>query len=93
MRDYQQRWESYKRVLEKRAIDHPIQWVAVTIVFSFVAGLNTAYALLGGHFLRHFSIALAVYAVATSYICVAMFGITLVRVLRQLQNRADTAKY
>jgi purine-cytosine permease-like protein len=93
MSNFQHRWENYKLVLEKRAIDHPFQWVAVTIAFSFVAGLNTAYALLGGHFLRHFSIAVAVYAVATSYICVAIFGVTLVRALRHHQNRADTTKH
>ena len=88
MRDYKHRWEDYKRALEKRAIDHPIQWVIATVVFSFVAGLNTIWALFGSHFQRHFSRAVAIYVVATSYICVAMFGVTLVSVLRRQQNLA-----
>jgi hypothetical protein len=37
MREYQRRWEEYKRLLEKRAMDHPIQWVACTTLFAFVA--------------------------------------------------------
>jgi hypothetical protein len=89
MRDNRNRWEEYKRVLEKRVVDHPIQWVAATAVFSFLAGLNTICALFGGHFLPHFSTALAVYAVATSYVCVALLALGLVRVLRGQKKRLD----
>ena len=88
MRDYQHGWENYIRVLEKRAIGHPVQWVVATTLFSFVAGLNTFYALFGGHFPRHLNVVVVIYVVLTSYICVAMFGFTLVRVLRRQQNRS-----
>ena len=89
MSNYQHRWENYIRVLEKRAIDHPIQWVIATIVFSFVAGLNTLFALFGGYFPRHLNVVVVIYVLLTSYVCVAMFGFTLVRVLRRQQNRSD----
>lgn len=88
MCNYHHRWENYIRVLEKRATDHPIQWVVATIVFSFVAGFNTLFALFSGHLLWHLSVVVVIYVVLTSYICVAMFGVTLVRVRRQ-QNRPD----
>jgi len=77
------RWEEYILVLEKRATERPIQWVACTTVFAFMAGLNTICALFGRHFLPHFSVAIAIYAVATTYICVALLAITLILVLRR----------
>jgi hypothetical protein len=89
MREYRHRWEEYKRVLEKRAIAHPIQWVACTTAFAFVAGLNTTLALFGRYFLPHFNVAVAIYVVSTTYVCVALFDLTLVRVLRQQKNLAD----
>ncbi len=70
-------------------MDHPIQWVACTTVFAFVAGLNTICALFGRHFLPHFNVALAIYAVATTYVCVALLAITLVRVLRQKNAKPE----
>jgi hypothetical protein len=92
MREYQRRWEQYNRILEKRAMYHPIQWVACTTVFAFVAGLNTICALFGRYFLPRFNIILAIYAVATTYVCVALLAFTLVRVLRQQKNLADAQK-
>jgi Na+/H+-dicarboxylate symporter len=83
MRENQNRWEQYKWVLEKRVADRLIQWVATTAVFSFLAGVNTICALFGGRVLPHFGIALVVYALSTSYVCVALFGLALVRVLRR----------
>jgi hypothetical protein len=59
MQEYQRRWEEYQRILEKRAMDHPVQWVTCTTLFAFVAGLNTICALFGRHFLRRFNMALA----------------------------------
>ena len=67
MCNYHHRWENYIRVLEKRATDHPIQWVVATIVFSFVAGFNTLFALFSGHLPRHFSVVVVIYVVLTSY--------------------------
>ena len=83
MRDFRQRWEDYSQLLEKRAVERPIEWVAATTVFAFFAGLNTICALFGRSFLPHFSVALAVYAVGSTYICVALFAFTLIRVLRK----------
>jgi hypothetical protein len=90
MRNYQHRWEEYKRAIEKRAMDHPIRWVAITVTFAFLAGLNTICALFGRDFLRPFSIAIAIYAVMTSYVCVALLSLALVRALRQQNNRTDS---
>jgi hypothetical protein len=79
----QNRWEQYKGILEKRAADRPIYWVAATAVFSFVAGVNTICALFGGRVLPHFGIALVIYALTTSYLFVALLGLALVRALRR----------
>jgi hypothetical protein len=85
------RWEEYILVLEKRATEHPIQWIACTTVFAFLAGLNTICALFGRQLLPHFSVAIAIYAVAATYICVALLAITLVRVLRRKNsNQRET---
>ena len=92
MGEYQRRWGEYKRLLEKRAMDHPIQWVALTTIFTFFAGLNTICALLGHHFLHRFTTPLAIYTVSASYLCVALFAHTLVRVLRQKKNSTDGQK-
>ena len=89
MSDSRRRWEDYKRALDKRAVDHPIQWVIATIVFSFVAGMNTNYVMFASQFRPHFGTAVTIYVLTTSYICVAMFGATLVRVLRQQPNLVD----
>jgi hypothetical protein len=91
MRDDHNRWEKYKGILAHRASDHPVQWVLLTVIFAFLAGLNTICVLFGSHFLRPFQIpvALGVYVVAASYLCVAIFGFALVACLRQNQNRTD----
>jgi len=89
MREHQRRWEEYKRVLEKLAMDHPVQWVTCTTLFAFVAGLNTICALFGRHFLGRFNIALAIYAVSATCLCVALVAHTLVRVLQQKKNSTD----
>jgi peptidoglycan/LPS O-acetylase OafA/YrhL len=89
MRGYQRRWEEYERILEKRATDHPVQWVTFTAMFAFVAGLSTICALFGRHFLRRFNIALGIYAVSASCLCVALFAHSLVRALRQKKNSTD----
>jgi hypothetical protein len=78
-----------QRLLEKRAMDHPVQWVTCTTMFAFVAGLNTICALFGRHFLRRFNIALAIYAVSATYLCVALSALTLVRALQQKKNSTD----
>jgi len=66
MRDDHNRWEKYKGILAQRASDHPVQWVLLTVIFAFLAGLNTICVLFGSHFLRPFQIpvALGVYVVA-----------------------------
>jgi len=89
MQEYQRRWEEYQRILEKRTMDHPVQWVSCTTLFAFVAGLNTICALFGRHFLHRFNIALATYAVPATYLCVALLAHTLVRVLRQKKNSTE----
>jgi hypothetical protein len=83
MSEIKRRWEEYIVILEKRATESPVQWVACTTVFAFFAGLNTICALFGRHFLPHFSVTIAIYAVATTYVCVAILAITLVRVLHR----------
>jgi len=83
MSEIKNRWDEYILVLEKRATEHPIQWVARTTLFAFFAGSNTICALFGRHFLPYFSGALAIYAVATTYIAVVLFAVTLVRALRR----------
>lgn len=83
MSDLRQRWEEYNQLLEKRAMERPVGWVTATTVFAFFAGLNTICALFGRSFLPYFSVMLAVYAVGTTYICVALFAFTLIRVLRK----------
>jgi hypothetical protein len=89
MHDYKSWWVPYKRALEKRAMERPVGWVAATVVFSFVAGVNTICALFGGRSLPHFGVALVIYAMVTSCIVVALFGFTLVRVLRQEKDRTN----
>jgi hypothetical protein len=89
MPDNRNRWEEYTRFLEKRVVEHPIQSVAATSVFSFVAGVNTICAIFGDRFLPYFNSALAVYAVTTSYFFVALLGFALVRVLRGQKKRLD----
>jgi drug/metabolite transporter (DMT)-like permease len=89
MHDYKSWWGPYKRALEKRAMDRPAQWVAATIVFAFVAGVNTICALFGREFITYYSVALAIYAVGTSCIFVALLGFTLIRILRQEKNRTN----
>jgi len=90
MHDYKSWWSSYKRTLGKRAVERPVGWVAATVVFAFVAGINTICALFNGRSLPHFGIALVIYAMGTSCIVVALFGFTLVRVLRQEKDRSNT---
>jgi hypothetical protein len=83
MYDCKSWWGLYKLALAKRAMEHPFGWVAATIVFAFVAGVNTICALFGGQSLPHFSIALVICAVGMSCIVVALLGFTLVIILRQ----------
>jgi hypothetical protein len=90
MHGYKSWWGPYKRALEKRAIERPVRWVGATVVFSFVAGVNTICALFGGRSLPHFGVALVIYATVTSCIVVGPFGFTLVRVLRQEKDRTNT---
>jgi predicted membrane protein len=87
MSDYQHRWQEYIRLLERRAIGHPVGWVISTIVFGFLAGLNTVCALVGKCFLRPFSELLAIYAVATSYLITITLAFVLVSVLRRRQDQ------
>jgi hypothetical protein len=90
MHDYKEKWDLYKQALEKRAMDRPAEFVAATTVFAFVTGVNTICALFGRKFLPYYSVALAVYAVCTSFIFVALLGFTLVRILRQEKNQTNT---
>lgn len=80
------KWQEYKQTLEKRAIEHPVQWVLAAICFAFVTGVNTICALFGRSFLSSFSPILGIYAVGTSVIFTALFAIALIGVLRQLGN-------
>jgi purine-cytosine permease-like protein len=89
MREYQRRWKEYQRVLDKRAMDHPIQSVTLTATFAFIAGLSTICALFGRHFLHRVNIALAIYAVSASCLCVALLAHSLIRVLGQKKNSTD----
>ena len=89
MSDYQHRWQEYIRLLEKRVIDHPVQWVLVTSAFGFLAGLNTICAVFGKSFLRPFSEPLAIYAASTSYLVTIILAFVLVKVLRRRQNQND----
>jgi hypothetical protein len=88
MHDYKSWSGPYEQALAKRAMEHPFGWVTATIVFAFVAGVNTICALFAGQSLPHLNIAVVIYAVSTSCIVVALFGFTLVRVLRQEKDRA-----
>jgi hypothetical protein len=89
MQAYKDWWGRYKQALEKRAMDRPFEFVAATTVFAFVAGVNTICTLFGRKFLHYYSVALAIYAVGTSCIFVALGGFTLVRILRQEKSRSD----
>ena len=86
MSDYQHRWKEFIRLLEERAIEHPVGWVLATSVFGFLAGLNTICALFGKYFLRPFSEPLAIYAVTTSYLITITLALVLVRALRRREN-------
>jgi hypothetical protein len=79
-----EKWQEYKQRLEKRAIEHPVQWVLAAICFAFFTGVNTICALFGRSFLGRFSPILGIYAVGTSVIFTALFASALIGVLRQL---------
>jgi hypothetical protein len=89
MSDYQHRWQEYIRLIEKRATEHPVGWVAATSVFGFLTGLNTICALFGQSFLRPFSELLAIYAASTSYLITIILAFVLVRVVRRRPNQTN----
>jgi hypothetical protein len=82
------RWD---RVL-KTAREHPARYVFLAIVFAFLAGGNTTILLFGRHFLRYFSIALALCAVMTSFLCMFLFGYILISALRHKPNELDAGR-
>jgi hypothetical protein len=90
MTDRLQKWQESKQALEKRAIEHPVQWVFAAICFAFVTGVNTNCVLFGRSFLRPFSPILGIDAVGTSVMFSALFAVTLIGVLRQLGSVKNT---
>jgi len=67
--------------LVQRVREHPAQYVCCAILFAFVGGVNTICLLFGQHFLKAFSVALALYATVTSLICIFIFSYILIKAL------------